>query len=370
MARGEKAVLPPESYYSAQWLEQEQECVFRPNWLYGGTVSDLSGGNNWISRTYGSRSWIITGSGTSLNCFRNVCSHRHSRIVTAERGCGPLRCGYHGWTYGNDGIPTGLPGQRENFDLSTEERAGLRLPQGEAVSIGNFVFFRDVQPEGGKKRDLCDAARSLLLNLSLTFSTPFQSSSQIWRANWKAGVENTLEPYHAGFVHAESLAQVIETSVSDKTLSARFSTLRHKLKAKSISWWKQMSSLSGITPSTCMEDYQHFFIYPNICIGVTFGILLSIQTFTPVSPEMLAIDSFLFLPSMDEETTTAAVYCSLKDFLSDFNRQILEEDRIPVESCQAGFRDAVRHGILGESEDRVGFFQRSIMNDISGNSPC
>jgi choline monooxygenase len=365
MARGEKAALTPESYYSAQWFEREQESVFRRNWLYGGTLSELSADNSWVNKTYGSRSWIITRSAEKLNCYRNVCSHRHSRIVSAGKGCGPLRCGYHGWTYGSDGIPTGLPGQRDNFDLTEGERAALRLPQGEAMAIGNFVFFRDMASSCSAKRDICDAAKSLLQNLSLTFTTPFESFSQTWRANWKAGVENTLEPYHAGFVHAESLAQVLDTTVSEKTLTATFSALRHKLKARSNAWWQQMTSLTGITPSRDLDDYQHFFIYPNICIGVTFGCLLSIQTFVPISSEVLTIDSFLFLPSIAPEDAEKSIYRTMKDFLIEYNRKLLDEDRIPVESSQSGFRDAVGHAILGESEDRIGYFQRSILDDMS-----
>jgi choline monooxygenase len=363
MARGEKAPLPPEAYYDAGWFDSELQTVFRSNWLYAGTLGDFPSVGAWVTVTYGSRSWIILRSEEGFNCFRNVCSHRHSRILPGGSGCGPLRCGYHGWTYGSNGIPTGLPGQRENFDLTPDERFALKLPQGRAYAIGNFVFFRDAADEDNPDSRMGNDTVSLLLKLSETFSSPFEIGEHQWRANWKTGVENTLEPYHAKFVHTDSLAQIIDLRYETK-LETRYTCHRHELREASVGWWSKMLGLARIDKSRNYSDYWHFHIHPNLCIGLTYGSLLSIQSFEPVSAHSVCLRFRLFLPNGVQGQGNEAIRTNLKRFLSEYNARILAEDREPVEACQAGFRDAEGNALLGESEARIGSFQRDLLVDM------
>jgi choline monooxygenase len=363
MARGETASLSPDAYFDAGWFDRELETVFRSNWLYAGMLCDFPSDGNWVTVTYGSRSWIILRSEEGFRCFRNVCSHRHSRILSDRSGCGPLRCAYHGWTYGSNGVPTGLPGQRENFDLAPHERLALKLPEGRAVAIGNFVFFRDASDEDQPRPRMGDDAVSLLLNLSETFASPFEIGEHQWRANWKAGVENTLEPYHATFVHADSLAQIIDLRYHTQ-LETRFNCHRHELREASVGWWSKMLGLAGIEKPRNYSDYWHFHIHPNLCIGLTNGSLLSIQSFEPVSTESVCLRFRLFLPDGPRGQGNEVMATTLKRFLSEYNAQILAEDREPVEACQVGIRDAAGKALLGESEARIGSFQRDLLADM------
>jgi phenylpropionate dioxygenase-like ring-hydroxylating dioxygenase large terminal subunit len=292
--------------------------------------------------------------------------------VTDDGGCGLLRCGYHGWTYSSEGIPVGLPGQHENFDLSADERKALQLPRGQAMTVGNFVFFRDAESGHPGGDAFPEAVRTLLLQVSETFDIPFLTTTHSWNANWKAGVENTLEPYHAGFVHSGTLSQVIEPP-TERTLNYSLSSHKHPLKQVSRDWWERMINLAGIHPSPHFTDYHHFFVYPNLCIGLTYGSLLSVQVFFPISTDRLTLTSTLFLPSSEAKTASRSVRWTMQEFLSEYNDKILLEDRAPVESCQAGFRDASSVAILGESEERIGFFQKAIVRDIefeNGVSRC
>jgi choline monooxygenase len=363
MARGERAPLTSKAYYDTEWFYREQETIFRSNWLYVGSISEFESDRSWLTVDYGNRSWIVIRSGDEFLCYRNVCSHRHARILSAPKGCSPIRCAYHGWTYAVDGTPTGLPGQRDNFDLSPDERASLRLPKGQAIAVGNFVFLKDNEKNNKQYESIDDAVVKLLKNLSETFDRPFYAGSHLWDANWKVGVENTLEPYHAGFVHSETLAQVIDLPY-DKVLRDTHSSHGHRLKPASHEWWVKMSKLAGIKPSPHFHDYLHFFIYPNLCIGITYGSLLSIQVFRPVGPEGLELFFYLFLPNSNPSEAKAGFRSTLEEYLVDYNRKIIEEDRAPVEACQRGYRDAVGNAILGESEERIGVFQRKILNDI------
>jgi phenylpropionate dioxygenase-like ring-hydroxylating dioxygenase large terminal subunit len=361
MPRGEIAPLAPEAYYCPEWYAQEQ-AVFRRSWLYVGTLAELTESGSWITVEQGGRSWIVTRTPDGLRCFRNVCSHRHSRILDGERGCGPLRCAYHGWTYDADGVPTGLPGQRDNFDLTSAERLALRLPQARVANIGNFVFMAE-NPTGARPEDDMDEpAVELLHKLSDTFASPYVAGERVWAANWKAGVENTLEPYHTACVHAESIAEVAEID-GVMALHPHFSSEFHRLKEKSRSWWQAMAESIGFTPSPVFGDYWHFHVHPNLCIGVTYGSLLSIQTFVPLAENRTRLRYRLLLPE-SVAAKSSARRAALEQFLAEFNERVLLEDQGPVEACQRGFGDASSRALLGESEARIGNFQRGILAAI------
>jgi len=362
MPRGETAPLAAEAYYCPEWYAREQEAVFRRHWLYVGTLAELAEPGAWITAELGGRSWIVTRTHAGLRCFRNVCSHRHSRIFEAERGCGPLRCGYHGWTYDSEGVPTGLPGQRDNFDLTPSERLSLRLPQGRVASVGNFVFMAENPTGVSPEDDMNNLAVNLFHKLSNTFVAPYATGERMWNANWKAGVENTLEPYHTAFVHAESIAEVTEVDCR-MALHDRFSSEFHLLKDKSSSWWNVMAETTGFTPSAQFGDYWHFHVHPNLCIGLTFGSLLSIQTFEPLTPDRARLRYCLFLPE-PMAAKPRAKRSALQDFLTDFNERVLAEDQGPVEACQRGFHDTSSRALLGESEARIANFQRGILADL------
>lgn len=365
MARGEKAPLSPEAFYCSDWHARELQAVFSRRWLYVCTLAELVECGSWVTVAQGGRSWIVTRTPAGLRCFLNVCSHRHSRILQGDRGCSPLRCGYHGWTYDADGVPTGLPGQRDNFDLSATERLALRLPRGHVASVGNFVFMAENPVAARPEDDMSDLAVDLLLKLSETFACPYATGERVWASNWKAGVENTLEPYHTAFVHAESIAEVAEID-GDMALHPRFSSEFHRLKEKSRNWWHAITDAAGLKPSLYFGDYWHFHVHPNMCIGLTYGCLLSIQTFEPLAPDRTRLRYRLHLPEADAPKTIAnAKRTALQGFLSDFNDRVLIEDQGPVEACQRGFRDARSPALLGVSEARIGNFERGVLADLA-----
>jgi choline monooxygenase len=362
MPRGETAPLSPIAYYCPEWYAREQAAIFRRNWLYVATHAELAETGSWITVERGGRSWIVTRTANGLRCFANVCSHRHSRILEAERGCGPLRCGYHGWTYDGDGVPTGLPGHRDKFDLTPSERLALRLPEAHVASVGAFIFMAE-NPVGTRPEDDMDAvAVEVLQALSATFVKPYVTGECVWAANWKAGVENTLEPYHTAFVHAESIAEVTEIE-GRMALHPRFSSEFHRLKDKSRAWWQAMAESIGFAPSSVFGDYWHFHVHPNLCIGVTYGSLLSIQTFDPLAENRTRLRYRLLLPE-SVATTSPARRAALEQFLAEFNERVLLEDQGPVEACQRGFGDASSRALLGESEARIGNYQRGILADV------
>ena len=63
-------------------LARELEAVFKPSWLCLGFVDDLKSDRDFITAQIGPHSIVVQNFGGELKAFRNVCSHRFSRIQT------------------------------------------------------------------------------------------------------------------------------------------------------------------------------------------------------------------------------------------------------------------------------------------------
>jgi len=362
MADAVRGSLEPAAYHASAWHELESRHVFGASWLCVGLTSDLANDGDYLTTDVGGRSVVVRRFRESLRAFENVCSHRGSRILAGPCGSGPLQCRYHGWTYDAAGCPVGLPGHRDDFGLSPAERQDLALSPFPVEAIGPFVF---VGPAHGGETlaTFLGAFHEPLARLGQTFTQPpFHSLTDEWDANWKLGVENTLEPLHAEFVHGDTLAQVVER-VCEIDIQGRHSSIFHALQRGSRQWWDRMIAASGLVPDPDHRDYRHLFVYPNLCLGITSGTLLSVQTFEPVRPARCRLRQRLLLPVPRSEAG-AAMRRTLQDFLIGFNRQVLDEDRVPVESCQRGMSRLRRPVLLARSEARVAAFQRSLFEQI------
>jgi phenylpropionate dioxygenase-like ring-hydroxylating dioxygenase large terminal subunit len=109
--------IPADHYIRDDIFPREMKNIFEPSWLCIGFTEDLKNHNDFITIQIGERGIVVQNFHGELRAFRNVCSHRHSRIQTQNCGNRPLQCPYHGWTYNIQGIPTGIPKNAEAFGL-------------------------------------------------------------------------------------------------------------------------------------------------------------------------------------------------------------------------------------------------------------
>jgi nitrite reductase/ring-hydroxylating ferredoxin subunit len=84
-----------------------------------------------------------------IHVLLNSCTHRGTQVCKAAFGnSASFKCGYHGWTFGNDGSLRGVPGRRAlyppDFDLSAH---GLRSARVETLHGLIFATWnRDLPP--------------------------------------------------------------------------------------------------------------------------------------------------------------------------------------------------------------------------------
>lgn len=96
-------------------------------WVPLGDAADLADHGQWITGWIGDVPVVVRNFRGRVAGFRNVCSHRFAQMLTAPTGRGPLRCPYHAWVYGVDGVPTSIPFNDTDFHLDADACKALAL---------------------------------------------------------------------------------------------------------------------------------------------------------------------------------------------------------------------------------------------------
>jgi glycine betaine catabolism A len=207
--------LPAASYTSAAEFAREREAVLFADWFCVGREESLTGRGDYLTADVAGESILVVRGedGGSLAGFYNLCRHRGSRLVSVagaqpaaprERsGCagGSIRCPYHGWTYGLDGLLRSapfLPDLRRYRDR-------LALHPVAVTTWGGFVFARLDQGRDDR-RTLADQLNGADDRLAAYPLAELRSASRLVyqvAANWKVICENYNECYHCGPVHPE-----------------------------------------------------------------------------------------------------------------------------------------------------------------------
>jgi phenylpropionate dioxygenase-like ring-hydroxylating dioxygenase large terminal subunit len=205
-------------YVDPAIFDHEMRDLFGGTWIYVGHESEIPNRNDFVSRTIGRRPMVLTRTGDeSFAVFINRCTHRGALVCRAARGNAPrFTCGYHAWTFANDGRCIGIPlrhGYAADYKLA---EANLATPA-QVDSYRGFVFASmtaEVPPLtehlGGARTfldewiDRGDGKRVIVAG-----DMPFNV-----HANWKTVYDNAGDGYHPPFSH-ESMLRVFGRRYGD-----------------------------------------------------------------------------------------------------------------------------------------------------------
>src|SRR5947209_2409948 len=67
---------------------------------------------------------VLIRLGGQVRCFADLCVHRGTALSLGQVEDDQIRCAYHGWTYGPDGVCTSIPAR---FGTNIPRRARLRV---------------------------------------------------------------------------------------------------------------------------------------------------------------------------------------------------------------------------------------------------
>lgn len=139
-------------------------------------------------------------------CLHLNCSHRNTSLeygVVTENG---IRCCYHGWEYGVDGTVLDTPGEPATSKIKEKVFHGA-YP---VVEFKGLLFVYMGRQEWMPEFPVYDT-----FNLADNELVPYSIS---YPANWLQIAENTTDPYHTVFLHANATTDHFEESWGEMPL--------------------------------------------------------------------------------------------------------------------------------------------------------
>jgi choline monooxygenase len=296
-ALGEARSLPRHFYTSNEIFRAEVEHIHLRNWFFVGRTDELPNAGDFRAiETIGGPVLLTRDENGELHAFANSCRHRGAQLLD---GCGSkhnITCPYHAWSYRLDGTLARAPGMREvpGFDAAAQSLIPVRM----SCWQGNVFLNFD--------EDAADLATHLGSYPDLFASHRIGEMACTWRieilasCNWKMLLENAMETYHTGFVHAQTVGaqksltfpggpnwhaiQVLSqtsTAVLDRTAAPPFAQIEGLSEqarqgtfftliepttqfalAQDCMWWlavrpvavdRSVLSIGGCFPKTCLE---------------------------------------------------------------------------------------------------------------------
>ncbi len=194
--------LPGGMYTSASLFHAEMEHIHLRNWFFVGLAGELPmPGDYRAIDTVGGPLILLRDQQGELRAFANCCRHRGSLLLTGSGNVHVLRCPYHAWAYGLDGSLLAAPAmdRTEGFDKRAHGLTPVRLEQWEGLVFLNFDT--SAAPLVEHLGDLPDLLGCYQFG-DMVCTWRFEIEC---RCNWKMLVENALEAYHTGTVHAATV---------------------------------------------------------------------------------------------------------------------------------------------------------------------
>jgi phenylpropionate dioxygenase-like ring-hydroxylating dioxygenase large terminal subunit len=245
-------------YYVDQAIfENETEAIFARTWQFVAHESELKKPGDFKRASVAGRPLLIVRSeDRKVRGFFNTCRHRGSIVEERAAGnCHVFKCPYHHWRYSTLGslvnatMPKGYGGWFSRGDY------GL-IPIPRMESLFGLIFV-SLDAEIRPLAEYLDRPRPHLeyqMGGSVAWEMVDSYSYQI-RANWKLFMENTVESYHANFLHQLSIRQLRGTR--GKSVGQTIELGPHGL----LEWWN--SAVNGGRPKT-RQTRKHVLVFPNL----------------------------------------------------------------------------------------------------------
>lgn len=363
-----KGFIPCTSYHDPVVLDNEYGRLFSHTWNFAGFTFDLANNNDYICTELAGKPIVIQNFEGRLGAFLNVCSHRFSEIRCEQKGNGPLRCPYHGWTYDSAGIPVGIP-NRPRFDgLSEDVIVSLALRKYRVEVCGTLVFV-SLDSEAPSLSQFLGQAWNGIESMSSSFGELIDRNELDMECNWKIAVENTLESYHVAFIHAKTF-RMLGASGTDFQFDGLHSVWNASISEAVQRQMTRLEDAFGERPFK-VQGYVHQLIFPSLTIATTYGTSFALQQIVPRSATRTKFTSYVFATKLQGSSKLKEnIRTMTNDSVVGFNRAVFLEDKEICEAVQRGIKNGVGTGQLSEEELRVADFQRNYVKIMELRQPA
>jgi glycine betaine catabolism A len=296
--------LPGRDYAAPEVYDAERDLVFHRTWFCVGRDADLAEPGDFITRDVAGESVLIVRTKEGeLRAHYNVCRHRGSYLVDAERGRakGAIVCPYHAWAYALDGRLVGTPNVRAEDGLDREVY-GLRPVAVDTWDGFVFVNLAEeptpllaqlaIEPDGP-----LDYARYRTGELRVAHRIDYEVA-----ANWKIVIDNYNECLHCPSVHPE-LVQLVpiyrKGQVVDLERPDLGATLADGLSTFTMTGTSALPFLPGLTDLD-RRTYWGYSVFPNLLVNLLSTGVMTYTLYPRAADRTTIVSEYLFRPETIE----------------------------------------------------------------------
>lgn len=346
----------------------KEQAALGTCWTLLAVAEDLLNDGDWVRAVLGGKSVFIQRFGGQLKGFENRCAHRFFPLRTADKGNGPIVCGFHHWRYDRDGLALGIPHCVEVYGKTPRE-IGARLPPLEIATCGSLVFGRFPSDGGESLETFLGDGFPILQVLADMPARTYKVADDI-NANWMLLVQITLDDYHLVAVHHRKTYSMNEEMEyhrfgHDNQHSAQFVHTRET---------------PAIMAAQCLaghcepNDYRIFNIFPNLAVSLFRAKpywYCFIQQFIPLSAGRSRQRGWFYRTKIAVEET------ALEKFIEPISeiirprivRRVIErigdEDHRACEQLQSVAAQADAWPILSSQEKRIEWFWEAYQHSLA-----
>jgi phenylpropionate dioxygenase-like ring-hydroxylating dioxygenase large terminal subunit len=355
----------PDALFDPECFRNEQDRLSGV-WTFLGFAHDLAMEGDWFRATIATRSVFVQRFGSELRGFENRCAHRSFPLRNADRGNGPILCGFHHWQYDKDGKAVGIPQCTRLFGVTPVE-LGARLQSIEIEVCGNLVFGRFAASRRSVSlAQFLGEGFDILKAISNTPRGPQRLVRNV-KANWRLCYHANVEDYHPPTIHPETFGR--EGYIDPKTVAYyRFgwhsAFFRHGEPGGLADMAAQCRN--GIFRSTA---YRVFHLFPDLTVShlrAHWGNwYIVIVQHTPVSESQSVMRTWFYPAPFESDGTwydrlTRPVTDLFRRFATRyFVAWVLGQDNVVCEEFQSIAQQLSSTPSLGALEERLGWFEEA-----------
>jgi phenylpropionate dioxygenase-like ring-hydroxylating dioxygenase large terminal subunit len=362
------------SMTDAQEFRREQARLAHV-WTFLGLTSDLARDGDWFRASLATRSVFVQRFGDEIGGFENRCAHRGYPLRTADKGNGPIVCGFHHWRYDQAGRALGIPLCEELYGVIPRD-LDARLTPIEVATCGTLVFGRfpaPATPTGAPEslEDFLGLGFPILKAMSQMPPAPVYISNAV-KANWKLCLHITFDDYHGPAVHPGTFGKFGYVRRQNVTY-ARFGDAR-ALHSTSINQpdpqaLEKMAAECG-AGTFRSANYRIFQIMPTLILSHFrsdrhFWFCV-VEQYVPIAHDRSELRAWLYpapFPAVDrtplEERTRPLVDPLRRLAVAHYFRRVAREDHAVCERLQEIAHQLDTPPIIGALEERIVWFEES-----------
>ncbi len=316
--------LPARFYVDPAVPALDRKVIFDRSWQLIAHVCQLQAAGDHVIADFAGLPVIAVRGGDGeggpgeIRVFHNVCRHRAGPIASCDGlAAKSLRCRYHGWTYGLDGVLKSAPemGTAPDFDV-----ADVRLPQ-LAVRVWQGLVFAAVDEANAPPFDAFVEGIDARLGIGFESGRGLEHYGHHHRigydiaCNWKVYIDNYLEGYHVPHIHPGL----------DKLLDYR------SYITETAAWYSyQFSPLESGDGLYGDGDALYYWLWPNTTLNILPG-RLQTNRVVPLGVDRCRVE-FDFYYAMDESGEARA----RREADVAFSDEVQVEDLTICEDVQRG----------------------------------